>query len=266
MSNNKQSVTGTHSWSSEKRQPNNACVHYYTHSTKIKTPSRRGFTQSSLSKIARVVTKYLGEIEDLKRGDVILVKSISRDESEGMFIYIGCPVLDVTADGQLVDLTTDDGSEIEDRDLENIGATEQRLIPRIFSVPDEFPIRYWANVIMHNCYVPFDYSKWKEQLYTNFARCEYYTLDEFEDTLFYSWFEYQNEKYYVILNDAESDDSEKKDNIDRDTFISILEKRKYLEYIPNIEDEDEEYSTAWCGSLQTDQEHILKFKRKNIRE
>lgn len=246
------------------RDPNKAREFYYIHSTQIKTPSR-GFTQSSLEKIAHVINRNHGDHEDLKdiqRGDVVIVFNMDHSgcyENEGTFLMDNIRV---------VDLSYDNGQIIQDNDLKNIDAIDKRLIPSQFKVPDEYPIRYWENCIGHNYYVPFEPTKWYNQLEHNFTISPFTTPDEIEVSLFYSWFVHDDdEKYYIIYFNIEEQEviklgEEPEENgsihicIDKETYMNILKKKTYLEYL----DEDQESNfRSLYNILKTDQDHVLYF-------
>jgi len=94
------------------------------------------------------IQRYLEEA-NVRRGDIVHLEVYGDYRNDGKFIYDG---------ENLVPLNT----EID----------EYGSIPNEFRVIDEFPIRYWENVIEHNSIVPFDPIKYIDDIRNNLKRIE----------------------------------------------------------------------------------------------
>lgn len=198
--------------------------------------------------IINTITPYVKTLDDLRRGDIIVLANIPTDRNDGLFIYDGDNIL-------YLDTEPDDYGSV----------------PVQFKVPDEFPIYYWEDIVVHNSFVPFDFGKWAIQLIDNYTSINFETPEEstaitsgkFPATLFYSYFIYNDEKYYVIADNLQGQVGNNYKSpyypslIDKETYIQMVSSKTHLNYI--MDDHNMYLLDIYCRVLGTDKHHNMMF-------
>jgi len=222
------------------RQPNKALVYLYTH------PKHVHDLESGYGRISekiKLLNQNMTQFDDLRRGDIVIMTNIAGYRNDGLFIFDGTEVIHLAWEPD-----------------------DYGTIPIQFKVPEDFPITYWEDIILHNAYVPFDFVKWSDQLQANFTSIEFetpkkrtsYTSGKFQAKLYHSFFTYKDEKYYVICNNLDEQNTNVSGSyVTKSEFMSQLKDRKYLSYI--FDDDDEYLLTTLCRVLDSDKDHLLTF-------
>lgn len=166
--------------------------------------------------VVDMINRYIPSMKDLSRGDLISLVMFSgcrfigceEDESRGNFIYDGEKALPLGKGG----------------------------IPTSFSVPNEFPIRYWSDLIIDDFRVPFHFNRWVDQLKENVF---YFKVDSPEGIVQFpaSTFEDKGQKYVIVGENYDWIEEDGRQTPERTistpSFLEALSQTSHL-YIPQF--------------------------------
>lgn len=180
----------------------------------------------------QLINRHLDSMKDLRRGDLIGLSPFMGYRNDGTFIFDGQKAIELA----------------EEPD-------EYGSVPGIFSVPDEFPVRYWLNLITHNNYVPFHPERWSDQLEKNLFTFETsmggQTLQFPATTI-----EWKGQKYVIIWENNINLAIWERLFTDKD-FLQGLQKASFLRGPSPDEEEDDHLINPFLGEY--DRDHILLF-------
>lgn len=199
---------------SQKHMTESGVRDFIPHTTRNAERARLHLVQitGNYSHIERSINQHLPFMKDLRRGDLITIIMYSNceedEENNGTYIYDGEKAIPL-----------------------NSGR-----IPTTFSVPDEFPVRYWSDLINDNDNVPFHPDQWKEQLEKNVFTFQVESPEgivQFPATTL----ENKGHKYVIIGENYDwiSTDGEQteKTTIGTEAFLEALSHTSYL-YFPRF--------------------------------
>lgn len=230
------------------RQAGKTRVHFYT-----RTENNRKLTKLTQEDIVNEINQDLNQFEDVRRGDIAMViQRFDIDPYIENFIFDGVKFINFS-DEHFYDMDTSIKSQ--------------------FNIPDQFPIYYWNNILT-DARVPFDYTKWSDQLAENYTITEFNIPDQWvkysnghtKYQLFYSWFLHNNEKYYIFAYNFEKQlrySVDKVLTLDKSTFLNAIEKESHLFYHLKILDailpDKKQMMDLILHVLNTDRDHLLYF-------
>lgn len=186
----------------------------------------------------RLINRHLGSMKDLRRGDLIGLAMFMGYRNDGTFIYDGKEAVELS------------------EDPDDCGT-----VPLIFSVPDEFPVRYWEDLVIHNSYVPFHPDRWMNQLENNFytfkAQFEGETLQFPATTITHNGHKYVifGDNYGTIWEGGRKQTPET--TITKGDFLQALKKISYLSFPTDAI--SEEHFIVKHFLQEYDRDHILRL-------
>lgn len=162
------------------------------------------------------LTEELRTHKDVRRGDIIFVEDYLGCHNDGKLIFNGKAVI------PLSDTPDEYGS-----------------IPEEFQAISEFPVLYWDNIISHNGYVPFNFSK----------HIPHPSPNQFliHDNRPYFRFEFTDRFTYYIIPDIPY-------GWNRETFETCLKSATYFE---NYVWYQLDHQNSWHPPGNVDAEYIL---------